>query len=412
VSYMMCTESVPQSIPAARRRTDGELFRLAMREAEKHKWIESEKLGATWAKRHCGTGLGATGGAGVVIAGSNTSPRQVLERARSGRLWPPQAQLPPECGSYRRNRRQIKAGGENLNIIIWAQDAQQDVNQVLEILQMLDINSAASLLAHVKNSYIPPHASSLFHLLLAGFRDTFAASEHPCSILAAVGSWHELSDWHGHDQPAAHAAAGAHRILLQRFVDPRRGRAPANHGQPFNDAWDFRFHLEQQRRSGRLERTRPRDGHGPCRVPRGGVDKREPKRRRSRARGSARIRCRQRIRPARFNKLVAYYEDTYQKSQAANPNQVFPGGYYKTIVSGAIEAFGWDMLLEAAADKDGFERVLESSSSSACTTTKPGRDFNQGVRVARDMSGRKAPSCTRISTGARSSRATRRCGKS
>jgi hypothetical protein len=43
-----------------------------------------------------------------------------------------------------------------------------------------------------------------------------------------------------------------------------------------------------------------------------------------------------------------------------NPNQVFTAGYYKTIVSGAIEAFGWDMLLEAAAYRERFDKVLES----------------------------------------------------
>lgn len=60
------------------------------------------------------------------------------------------------------------------------------------------------------------------------------------------------------------------------------------------------------------------------------------------------------------DELAAYYEQHYQQSQAASPNQVFTGGYYKTIISGAIEAFGWDRLLEAAADQDRFERVLDS----------------------------------------------------
>ncbi len=61
-----------------------------------------------------------------------------------------------------------------------------------------------------------------------------------------------------------------------------------------------------------------------------------------------------------FDGLVAHYEKHYRESQKAFPNQVFTGGYYKTIVSGAIEAFGWDMLLQAAAYKDEFERVLDS----------------------------------------------------
>ncbi len=58
--------------------------------------------------------------------------------------------------------------------------------------------------------------------------------------------------------------------------------------------------------------------------------------------------------------LVVHYENWYQAGRKANPNQVHPGGYYKTIVSGAIQAFGWDMLLEAAADPVRFDRVLES----------------------------------------------------
>lgn len=58
--------------------------------------------------------------------------------------------------------------------------------------------------------------------------------------------------------------------------------------------------------------------------------------------------------------LTAYYEEHYRRGQTANPDQVFTGGYYKTIVSGAIEAFGWDMLLMAAADQERFERVLDS----------------------------------------------------
>ncbi len=60
-----------------------------------------------------------------------------------------------------------------------------------------------------------------------------------------------------------------------------------------------------------------------------------------------------------MDELVAYYEQIWREGQARNPNQVFTGGYYKTIVSGAIEAFGWDMLLLAAADRKRFEKVLD-----------------------------------------------------
>ena len=60
-----------------------------------------------------------------------------------------------------------------------------------------------------------------------------------------------------------------------------------------------------------------------------------------------------------FDDLVALYENWYQTSQAANPNQIVTGGYYKTIVSGAIQAFGWEMLLVAAADPKRFAKVLD-----------------------------------------------------
>lgn len=58
--------------------------------------------------------------------------------------------------------------------------------------------------------------------------------------------------------------------------------------------------------------------------------------------------------------LIAHYEALYQKGQRDYPNQVFTGGYYKTMISGAIEAFGWEMLLSAAADLHAFERVIDS----------------------------------------------------
>ncbi|MFO7973699.1 MAG: uroporphyrinogen decarboxylase family protein [Candidatus Hydrogenedentota bacterium] len=61
-----------------------------------------------------------------------------------------------------------------------------------------------------------------------------------------------------------------------------------------------------------------------------------------------------------FDELVAHYEEHYQKHQQAHPNQVFTAGYYKTIVSGAIEAFGWEMLLLGAVDLARFEKVLDS----------------------------------------------------
>jgi hypothetical protein len=59
-------------------------------------------------------------------------------------------------------------------------------------------------------------------------------------------------------------------------------------------------------------------------------------------------------------KLVRYYEDKYQNMRRRCPNQVWTGGYYNTLVSGAIAIFGWDCLLEAAAYRDRFTKVLDS----------------------------------------------------
>ncbi len=50
-----------------------------------------------------------------------------------------------------------------------------------------------------------------------------------------------------------------------------------------------------------------------------------------------------------FNGLVDYYEAWYQRIQPGL-RQVISGGRYKTLVSAAIESFGWDMLLQAAGD--------------------------------------------------------------
>ncbi len=57
--------------------------------------------------------------------------------------------------------------------------------------------------------------------------------------------------------------------------------------------------------------------------------------------------------------LVNFYNDWYEQTLAKFPEQVITGGYYKTVVSGAIQTFGWDMLLLAAADQEKFAKVLE-----------------------------------------------------
>jgi len=61
-----------------------------------------------------------------------------------------------------------------------------------------------------------------------------------------------------------------------------------------------------------------------------------------------------------MGELVAYYQQQHEKRVAAAGDLVVTGGYYKSIVSGAIAAFGWDMLLLAAAEQDRFANVLDS----------------------------------------------------
>jgi hypothetical protein len=61
-----------------------------------------------------------------------------------------------------------------------------------------------------------------------------------------------------------------------------------------------------------------------------------------------------------FEEQVRAYESMVRDSRKAHPNQLSTGGYYRTIVSGAIAAFGWDMLLMAASDPVRMEKVLDS----------------------------------------------------
>ena len=57
---------------------------------------------------------------------------------------------------------------------------------------------------------------------------------------------------------------------------------------------------------------------------------------------------------------TAFFEEAYQSGQAAHPEQIVAGGYYKTIFSACIHAFGWDMFLSAAPlDYERFDRIVE-----------------------------------------------------
>lgn len=60
-----------------------------------------------------------------------------------------------------------------------------------------------------------------------------------------------------------------------------------------------------------------------------------------------------------FDEQVRAYESINQQARKDHPDQLTTGGYYQTIVSGAIQSFGWDMLLLAAADPVKMEKTFD-----------------------------------------------------
>ncbi|MBN1542865.1 hypothetical protein JW992_12020 [candidate division KSB1 bacterium] len=61
-----------------------------------------------------------------------------------------------------------------------------------------------------------------------------------------------------------------------------------------------------------------------------------------------------------FSDQVDAYENLLLQARQNFPGQLTPGGYYKTLVSGAIAAFGWEWFLLAATDSNRLERVLDT----------------------------------------------------
>lgn len=57
---------------------------------------------------------------------------------------------------------------------------------------------------------------------------------------------------------------------------------------------------------------------------------------------------------------VAAYEQHAGGSRTECPDQLTTGGYYKTLVSGAIQAFGWDMFLLGLSEPGRMEKPLDS----------------------------------------------------
>lgn len=57
---------------------------------------------------------------------------------------------------------------------------------------------------------------------------------------------------------------------------------------------------------------------------------------------------------------IASYDERVQNARTGMPGQLTTGGTYKTIVSGAIQSFGWDMLLMGASDPAKMENVFDN----------------------------------------------------
>jgi hypothetical protein len=61
-----------------------------------------------------------------------------------------------------------------------------------------------------------------------------------------------------------------------------------------------------------------------------------------------------------FDDLVRFYEDSVEGARRGRPGQLTTGGCYNTIVSGAVAAFGWEMLLVGASEPEKMEKVFDS----------------------------------------------------
>ncbi|MBI5094210.1 MAG: hypothetical protein HZB26_17445 [Candidatus Hydrogenedentes bacterium] len=159
-----------------------------------------------------------------------------------------------------------------------------------------------------------------------------------------------------HLRPAprlAHTEYCSNDALMRRVLNES--------GRSFEDAWDFDFIWSSN--DGPVswaERGRTTDmGH--AEYLEGGVDRREPKQ--CPFNDVSEVLAFDAVKEyglEPFGELVDFYEAHYREQQHAHPHQVYTGGYYRTLVSGAIDAFGWEMLLMGAADLGAFERVLDS----------------------------------------------------
>lgn len=124
------------------RKTTGSIRVSARLEAERHKWIESEKAGRDlgsdaihdWSRRYWW----------------RWCRDRWIEHLHGERFWDelPESDFGLLLRDFHPNTAllgeivaRIKTGGENLDILIWAQTEKKNLNDTFEILRLLDINS-------------------------------------------------------------------------------------------------------------------------------------------------------------------------------------------------------------------------------------------------------------------------------
>ena len=137
----VCVELITGSTMSDNRR-ESELFRAAQHDLDRFKWFESERAGhdlgqkavKDWKCNHWW----------------RWCRERLVEHLSGAKYWSELDQK--DYGLINRdfhpNRELTKtivnkiiAGGENLDIVLWAQDKGENMSEVLEILNLLDINS-------------------------------------------------------------------------------------------------------------------------------------------------------------------------------------------------------------------------------------------------------------------------------
>ena len=118
------------------------LMELAWREAEKHKWIESEKAGRDlgdaaifdWSRKHFRRWCRDR----WIEHLSGDRYWIELDKADFGLL---QREFHPNFPLVQAIVQRIRSGGENLDILTWVMECGENLFDALEILYLLDINS-------------------------------------------------------------------------------------------------------------------------------------------------------------------------------------------------------------------------------------------------------------------------------